>query len=113
MADPTRNFMTGVPELVILRVLQDREMYGYEIVQAVRAQSREALTLKEGVIYPLLHGLEKDGVLRARRDRVGGRTRVYYTLTSKGVRRLFHLTDAWTSLQAAVRAVLQGGVHAV
>ena len=107
------SFMAGIPELVILRVLKDREMYGYEIVQAIRAQTRDVVSLSEGVIYPLLHGLEKDGALKARRDKVEGRPRIYYTLTSKGVRRLFELTDGWTRLQGAVTAVLRGPAHAI
>jgi PadR family transcriptional regulator PadR len=43
---------------------------------------------------------------------VGGRSRVYYSLTSKGVRRLFDLTDNWTALSGAVQAVLKGPSHA-
>ncbi len=105
-------FMAGVPELLILRLLQDREMYGYEIVQAVGAATRQAVILGEGVVYPLLHSLEKDGALKSQRRPAGGRTRVYYTLTSRGVRRLFELTDDWTRLHGAVGAVLRGS-HAV
>ena len=106
-------FMAGISELVILRLLQDREMYGYEIVRAIRASTREVVAPGEGVIYPLLHGLEKDGALKSRRVPAGARTRVYYALTSKGIRRLFDLTDDWTRLNQAVGAVLRGGAHAV
>ena len=113
MASQNPGFMAGIPELMILRLLQDREMYGYELVQAIRATTREAISLSEGVIYPLLHALEKDGALKSRRAPAAGRTRVYYTLTSKGVRRLFDLTDDWGRLNGAVAAVLKGGAHAV
>jgi PadR family transcriptional regulator PadR len=102
------NFMSGVPELMILRLLQDREMYGYEIVQAIRLKTNEQISLGEGVVYPALHGLEKNGALRALRRQVGGRSRVYYTLTSKGLRRLFDLTDRWDGLNTAIQAVLRG-----
>jgi PadR family transcriptional regulator PadR len=102
-------FMAGVPELLILRLLQDREMYGYEIVQAIARQTLSAVTPGEGVIYPLLHALEKDGDLKAHPRPAGGRTRIYYALTSKGVRRLFDLTDDWTRLTRAVQQVLRPG----
>jgi PadR family transcriptional regulator PadR len=105
--------MAGVPELLILKLLQDREMYGYEIVQALGRQTQNLITPGEGVIYPLLHALEKDGALRAQARPVGGRTRIYYTLTSKGVRRLFQLTDHWTALHGAVQRILEGPAHAV
>src|ERR1700732_1478858 len=106
-------FIPGIPELLILKLLQDREMYGYEIVQALARQTGEAITPGEGVIYPLLHALEKDGALRARPQDANGRTRIYYTLTAKGVRRLFDLTDNWTRMARAVQQVLRGPSHAV
>jgi len=55
------NFMNGVPELLILRLLQEEEMYGYEIVQAIRSRTDAVIAVGEGVVYPVLHGLERDG----------------------------------------------------
>lgn len=98
--------MAGVPELLVLRLLQDREMYGYEIVAAIAEATGAVVAPKEGVVYPLLHSLEKDGMLKAQARPAGGRTRLYYTLTSRGVRRLFDLTDQWTRMQSAVAQVL-------
>ena len=109
MANQNPAFMAGISELMILRLLQDREMYGYEIVRAIRTTSREIVAPGEGVVYPLLHALEKDGALKSRKVPAGARTRVYYTLTSRGVRRLFDLTDDWTRLNQAVGSVLRGG----
>ena len=108
-----QGFIAGIPELLILRLLQEREMYGYEIVQAIARATGETITPGEGVIYPLLHALEKEGALKAQPRPVGGRTRIYYTLTSKGVRRLFDLTDEWTKVNRAVGQVIQGAAHAV
>ena len=88
-------------------------MYGYEIVQAIARQTGEAITPGEGVVYPLLHALEKDGALKARAQPAGARTRIYYTLTSKGVRKLFDLTDEWTKVNRVVGLVLKGAAHAV
>ncbi len=106
------NFMAGVPELMILRLLRDREMYGYEIVQAIRAETGDVVTLGEGVVYPVLHGLERDGALVSQRKTVGGRSRIYYTLTPTGARRFRDLAASWTSLTTAIQAVLQGDRHA-
>jgi PadR family transcriptional regulator PadR len=101
-------FSTGVPELLLLRLLQHREMYGYEIVAALAQATGRVVAPKEGVIYPLLHDLEKDGFLRALPRPAGGRTRIYYALTSKGVRRLFDLTDDWDRMARAIQHVLRG-----
>ena len=101
-------FMAGVPELLILSLLKGQEeMYGYEIVAAIAAVTDQVVSLKEGVVYPLLHSLERDGVLKTQRRPVNGRTRVYYALTAKGVRHLFELTDDWTRLHAAVGRALR------
>ena len=105
------NFMNGVPELLILKLLQTEEMYGYEIVQAIRSRSDAVITVGEGVVYPVLHALERAGALRSRRKTVNGRRRIYYSVTQKGSRRLGELSGDWNQLQAAIRKVM-GGKHA-
>ncbi len=107
------NFMNGVPELVILQLLQHREMYGYEIVQAIRDRTSAAISLGEGVVYPVLHALERDGALKARRHTVNGRNRIYYAATRTGSRRLADLSATWTRLtNAQSRRFPAGGDHA-
>ena len=106
------SFMNGVPELLILRLLRSREMYGYEIVQAIRQETDEVVTLGEGVVYPLLHALERDGALASRRAVVNGRSRIYYALSPKGVVRLTELTELWSRITGAVQQVLVGGGRA-
>lgn len=113
MANEVSGFMAGVPELMVLRLLRDREMYGYEIVQAIAARTLQVVTPGEGLIYPLLHGLEKEGALKSRRKTVNGRSRVYYALTARGEKRLSTLTDNWTALNGAVEAVLGGSAYVV
>jgi PadR family transcriptional regulator PadR len=106
------NFMNGVPELLILRLLQQDEMYGYEIVQTIRDRTDEVIAIGEGVVYPVLHGLERDGALRSRRKTVNGRSRIYYSVTAAGSRRLADLSQTWTNLAAAIQTMLTGGQHA-
>jgi PadR family transcriptional regulator, regulatory protein PadR len=106
------NFMNGVPELLILRLLQEEEMYGYEIVQAIRNRTDTVIAIGEGVVYPVLHGLEKDGALRSRRKTVNGRSRIYYSVTAAGSRRLADLSKTWNNIAAAIQTMLAGGQHA-
>lgn len=105
---PTRStaFMAGVPELLILKLLSEREMYGYELAKAVQAASAEALAIGEGVLYPALHALHVAGALRARSTAVNGRKRVYYALTTRGRRRLQELARRWQRVSGVVHAVL-------
>ena len=88
-------------------------MYGYEIVQAIARATGQTITPGEGVVYPVLQALEKDGALKAHARPVGGLTRIYYALTARGVRRLFTLTDEWTRVNRAVGSVIRGDAHAV
>jgi PadR family transcriptional regulator, regulatory protein PadR len=96
------NFMNGVPELLIMRLLEEREMYGYELVQAIRTETRDAINIGEGVVYPVLHALEREGALKSRRKAVNGRTRVYYTVTRSGTKHLAGLIDQWNRIAGAV-----------
>ncbi len=100
-------FMSGVPELLLLRLLAQREMYGYELVRSIKLVTSEAITLGEGVIYPVLHGLERNGALKAKRKTVDGRTRVYYALTAKGKKRLDKLQGEWHRIQSGITAALE------
>ena len=105
------NFMNGVPELLILTLLQQDEMYGYEIVQAIRERTGAVIAVGEGVVYPVLHGLERDGALRTRRKRVNGRSRIYYSVTPGGSRRLADLSQTWVNLTTAIQAMLVGAQY--
>lgn len=104
-------FMSGVPELLLLQLLASREMYGYELVKQIRLVTGEAISLGEGVIYPVLHSLERNGALKAKRQAVDGRTRVYYSLTAKGRRRLDRLQGEWRRVQSGIAAALGSPGH--
>ena len=112
MARSNPPFMSGVPELLLLQLLDAQEMYGYELVRSIRTATGEAISLGEGVIYPVLHSLERNGALRSKRKAVGGRTRVYYSLTRKGQQRLAALQDEWQRIHDGVNAALEGASHA-
>jgi PadR family transcriptional regulator PadR len=102
------SLMSGVPELLVLRLLSAREMYGYELARAIRETTREAISLGEGVLYPALHAMESRGFLKTRRRTIDGRTRVYYMITPKGRRRLNELSQEWRRIAGGVESVLAG-----
>jgi len=112
MAQSNPPFMSGVPELLVLGLLDRRPMYGYELIKAIRLATGEAISLGEGVVYPALHSLEKNGSLKAKRKPVNGRTRVYYSLSAKGRRRLLRLIEEWDRVSGGVSTVLGGSVLA-
>jgi PadR family transcriptional regulator PadR len=100
------SLMSGISELLLLRLLSERQMYGYELARAIRAATRQAISVGEGVLYPALHSLERRGWLKARRCTVNGRTRVYYALTRAGLRHLKKITQEWRRISGGVDAAL-------
>lgn len=105
------DFLNGVPELLALSLLARRPMYGYEIVQAIRRSTGGTLEFGEGCVYPILHRLEAEGLLRSKRETVGGRCRVVYRVTAKGSKRLASSTSTWEQIVQAVDRALHGGEH--
>jgi PadR family transcriptional regulator PadR len=102
------DFLNGVPELLVLRLLGGRPMYGYELVQAIKLATGGVLAFGEGCVYPLLHRLEADGHVLGKRESVNGRGRVVYRLTATGKKRLATAADRWERVTAAVGTVLRG-----
>ena len=105
------SFLNGVPELLVLRLLAGREMYGYQIVEEIRIQSRETFAFGEGCIYPYLHHLEAEKFVNSRRQEVDGRSRNYYRLTPRGQKRLEELGSEWKRVASGV-ALLMGERYA-
>jgi len=105
------SFLNGVPELLVLKLLSRHEMYGYEIVKSIQAQTKEVFTFGEGCIYPYLHYLEKERLVSSNRKEVAGRSRNYYRLTPRGRKRLEELSGEWQRVAAGISVVL-GGQHA-
>ena len=70
---------------LLLSILADGESYGYEIIQKVRELSGGEIEWSDGMLYPVLHRLERDGLVEAEwKEAESGRNRKYYFLSSKG-----------------------------
>jgi PadR family transcriptional regulator, regulatory protein PadR len=99
----------GMTPMLVLAVIGDGELYGYEIAQTIRDQSGGAFMPSEGSLYPTLHRLELDGVLDATwRDGEKGPRRRYYRLTKKGQGLLAESRAEWSVLVRAVSGVTSG-----
>jgi PadR family transcriptional regulator len=97
--------LKGALSLLLLRLCQTREDYGYSIV--VRLQRAGFPELTEGSVYPALSRLESRGLLDARLVRsTSGPARKYYRLTASGAAELARAHRAWTALVGAVDVVL-------
>ncbi len=104
-------FLNGVPELLILRLLSQRAMYGYELVQTIRLASGNEFEFGEGCVYPILHRLEADKLLKSSEQVVGSRTRIVYETTARGRARLAESITTWERISRAINLALSGGAH--
>jgi PadR family transcriptional regulator PadR len=77
--------LKGTLQTILLKILADNgKMYGYEITQRVKELSDGMILLTEGALYPALHKMEADGLLKTETQHFGKRVRKYYSLTSQG-----------------------------
>jgi len=102
-----RELLKGSIALLILKLLSQRDMYGYEIIQESARRSQDAFEFKEGTLYPALHQLHKRGLLRSE-WRVGenGKQRKYYGLTATGRKAAHRSEQDWFSFTRTVNAIL-------
>lgn len=77
--------LKGTLQTIVLKVLKDHgKMYGYEITQLVNELSDGRIIVTEGALYPTLHRLEAEGLLKTQVVNIGKRVRKYYALTAEG-----------------------------
>ena len=97
---------SGSMGMMLLKLLSESDMYGYEMIVRLRERSRNVFELKAGTLYPLLHNLEAKGYLSSYEQEQKGKTRVYYSITKKGRVYLQEKTEEWDVYVKAVSDVL-------
>jgi PadR family transcriptional regulator PadR len=102
--------LSGNTAMLVLKLLESKDMYGYQIIEELALRSEDAFRLKTGTLYPVLHGLENAGMVDSYDEAAGpARIRKYYKLTSKGKGLLSEKESEWQSYTKAVNRVLKGG----
>lgn len=105
-----KSLLAGSTTLLVLKLLEDGDKYGYQMVEELRNRSDRTFELKSGTLYPLLHTLEQKGYIEAWLEDTGGsRPRRYYHLTDSGRRQLAEKETEWRSYAEAMLRVLEGG----
>ncbi len=94
-------------QLLLLSLLQSKDMYGYEMIEALRLRSENIFDLKEGTLYPLLHRLENQKFLKSYTQKTSdNRQRKYYQITKKGLKVLAEEKESWEAYSDAVSKVV-------
>ena len=105
-----RDLVRGSLDLMILSILADGSKYGYSLQQSLSEASRGMVDLKAGTLYPLLHRLEADKLIKSKWDDSTGRKRKWYELTAKGKRRLGQQAAQWYEYAECIKRMLAGVV---
>ena len=103
--------MRGVAEPIILSLLSNKKMYGYEIIKVVNEKTNNAFQWKEGTLYPCLHRLEAAKLIKSEwQIAENGKPRKYYTLTNKGVNALAEKKEEWNLFAKSVNVLLSAAI---
>lgn len=101
-----KTLLSGSMAMMILRLLSEKDMYGYEMIDTLRKRSQNVFELKAGTLYPLLHNLENKELLTSYEREVLGKVRKYYSLTREGKKYLKLKKEEWQEYSEAVNNVL-------
>lgn len=99
--------VSGNTTMLILKLLESKDMYGYQIIEELAQKSDDTFRLKTGTLYPILHGLERDGMVTSYDNNAGNaRVRKYYQLTKKGKGLLVKKKSEWADYTKAVNRIM-------
>lgn len=106
----SKNPVSGNTAMLILKLLSEKDMYGYEMIDTLSKRSNNVFELKVGTLYPLLHSLVKGGYLNGYDKEVNGKLRKYYRITPNGQKYLNRMIEEWNTYAGAVSMMI-GGVN--
>lgn len=104
-----KRYMALGTSMLVLKLLKQQSMYGYQIIRELEQQSQNVFRLQEGTLYPVLHTLEQQGAVTSfQQTSENGRLRKYYALTTDGEKMLVEKLKEWEIYQTAINQVIGG-----
>lgn len=99
----------GVLEILVLKLLQSEQKYGYQLLTELSDKSQGMFSVKQGTLYPILYRLEDDGFVQSDWSQPKGKevSRKYYTITTAGKQELDNLYQLWTSFSEKVSQIME------
>lgn len=104
--DINKDLIAASSTPIVLAILAEEDSYGYAILKRVREASGGKLEWTDGMLYPVLHRLERLGYARAKWGVAeSGRKRKYYTITQQGRSQLAEERKQWQAIDATLRGI--------
>lgn len=99
----------GVLEMLVLKLLEDEEKYGYQLISELKEKSDDMFLLKEGTLYPILYRLEDEALVESRWSEPKGKevSRKYYAITEKGRAEIAELKMLWQRFSGNVTDIMK------
>ncbi|MCI8559975.1 MAG: PadR family transcriptional regulator [Dorea sp.] len=104
----SRNVVAGNTFMLLLKLLSEKDMYGYEMIAVLGKRSDNVFELKMGTLYPLLHSLARSGYLDCYDREVNGKLRKYYQITASGRKYFERMVEEWRTCASAVDVMIGG-----
>jgi DNA-binding PadR family transcriptional regulator len=103
-----RELLKGSTDSLLLSLINNQPMYGYQIIKELERRSNGYFQFKEGTLYPALHRLEKAGLIYGKWQKLpNGQERRYYYITLKGQKILAERLAVWQDFSTAVSLIMQ------
>lgn len=103
-----KELLKGSTTMLILKLLENENMYGYQMIKELQKKSENIFELKEGTLYPILHLLEEKGYIISYWDETTTKKRKYYSITEKGKNFLKEKQEEWKIFSNGVNKVIGG-----
>ena len=104
----SKELLKGSTKMLILEMVKDENMYGYQMIKKLKEKSNNVFEFKEGTLYPILHSLEEKGLISSYWDDTTGKKRKYYAITIKGKKSLKEKNEEWKIFSESVNRVIGG-----
>ncbi len=102
-----RELLKGSTDSILLYLISNQPMYGYQIIKELEKRSNGYFQFKEGTLYPALHRLERSGLIKGEwRKLSNGQERRYYHITEKGLTALNEKLQMWHKFSTAINLVI-------
>lgn len=103
----------GVLDMLVLKLLESEEKYGYQIISELKEKSNGRFLLKEGTLYPILYRLEDDKYVESRWSEAIGKKvpRKYYVITEEGKKASKEIEALWQEINNSVAMIMEEEKH--
>ena len=106
----SRELLKGSTDLLVLSILENEKMYGYQMIKQLKLKSENVFEFQEGTLYPILHKLEEKGWILSYWDVIGGKKRKYYSITKDGKKQWKSKKEEWQIFSTSMNQIIGGAL---